>query len=816
MTGAMPLIDERALAHEFELPEDDAAYATDEVADGDLVEEVDDGGGLGRAGRNAADFAADFAMDDRDARAGSAAGEEHADEIAKILTETDVYVKYGLHQKAVDHLRKVFALDPENVEARERLKDVLLAQGREREAIVELLRLAEVTASYDGERAEGYLREILGVDGGNRAAHELIERFGLDLDVGNVARAPSEFSLDPRELANGAVAPVEDDFALEHVDYGPTTRSPGRADSFDGIDPAVFERAPSAQPIGRAGPARGRGEVDSFAPSASDSTRQVAASEVAALVARTRHEPVADVAMGSPPPFRAPAVVHVPDTWQGDRVQGHRAQGDRAQADRAQADRAERGPTRDVQAMRDAIDAELDDALADDIDQQVAAELSGHGVLPTFEATTATAPASDDGAVDEAELELPFDPEAARAFDAVMRRQASPNSNEVSTYDGAAPSYVPAATYNDPDGATRLGMPPGLVAEPYDASYAASTSEGAAYDGYADPPAYSAPGYVDPAAYADPAAGYADPAAGYADPAAGYADPGAYDQAAYADAPVYVEPPAYDGRTIDEDALAYDGRPLEDVLEEADDYAAQGLLTEAIAQLRALLARHPNHPLVSMRLRDLETAVQQGGDSGGTQTVDVDDLEELAADELEAEIDPSDDVEVAFDEAQRVLAARHDPSGAKLRPAVVLERPVEDSDADTHFDLGLAYKEMGLFDEAIKAFDKVTSTPHREVQSRMMIGMCHREQNNLSEAVHQFKAGLHASSITDRERQSLLYEIGTTYEALGDPREAIYYYEMVVKRDPRFLDAAERMQRLQGGRGPADAAAAIDSLLDDE
>ena len=53
---------------------------------------------------------------------------------AKILTETDVYVKYGLHQKAVDHLRRVFALDPENVEARERLGEGL---GLDRRAALE-------------------------------------------------------------------------------------------------------------------------------------------------------------------------------------------------------------------------------------------------------------------------------------------------------------------------------------------------------------------------------------------------------------------------------------------------------------------------------------------------------------------------------------------------------------------------------------------------------------------------------------------------------------------------------------------------------
>jgi tetratricopeptide (TPR) repeat protein len=473
-----------------------------------------------------------------------------------------------------------------------------------------------------------------------------------------------------------------------------------------------------------------RADHDAFAPTANDSTRQVAASEVAALVARTRgREAAADVAMGSPPPFRAPAPI-VPDTWKGERG----------------------AAPAEARSMREAIDAELDDALADDIDQQVAAELSGRAMAPGYEAPTPTATA-DLGAAELGDDELPFDPAAARAFDAVMRRQAYPH--EASTFDGGAASTP--GSFSDGDGATRLGLPPEFAPEAYEAATVGTATDDDAYAGYADPPAY---------------------------------DSG--------------------GGTLDEVRADYDDRPLEDVLETADDYAANGMYREAMAELRALLARHPGHPLVSMRLRDLETAA--AGEGQGTQTVDVEDLEEIAPDELEPEVDPEDDVAVAFDEAQRVLAARHDPSLARARPAVVLEHPLEDSDADNQFDLGLACKEMGLFDEAIKAFHKVTGTPAREVQSRMMIGLCHREQGNLSEAVHQFKAGLHAQAITDRERQGLLYEIGTTYEALGDPREAVYYFEMVVKRDPKFLDAAARMQRLRGSR----AADPIDQLLDEE
>jgi hypothetical protein len=85
--------------------------------------------------------------------------------------------------------------------------------------------------------------------------------------------------------------------------------------------------------------------------------------------------------------------------------------------------------------------------------------------------------------------------------------------------------------------------------------------------------------------------------------------------------------------------------------------------------------------------------------------------------------------------------------------------------------------------------------------------------------VHHFKAGLHASSINERERQTLLYEIGATYEQLNDPRESVYYFEMVVKRDPAFLDAQERLNRLRGGRGRRgldETGDAIDSLLADD
>jgi tetratricopeptide (TPR) repeat protein len=95
----------------------------------------------------------------------------------------------------------------------------------------------------------------------------------------------------------------------------------------------------------------------------------------------------------------------------------------------------------------------------------------------------------------------------------------------------------------------------------------------------------------------------------------------------------------------------------------------------------------------------------------------------------------------------------------------------------------------------------VLRAPGREVQCRVMLGMCQRDQGNPSEAIHQFKQGLHAEP-SDRERLSLYYEIGVTYESIGDDGEALYYFEAVTKRDPVFADAAHRADalRARGGR----------------
>src|SRR6266571_4433743 len=64
--------------------------------------------------------------------------------LPKLLKETEVYVKYGLHDKAQEHLRRILAADPNNLEAHEKAKVVALATGRNDEAVAELATLVRL------------------------------------------------------------------------------------------------------------------------------------------------------------------------------------------------------------------------------------------------------------------------------------------------------------------------------------------------------------------------------------------------------------------------------------------------------------------------------------------------------------------------------------------------------------------------------------------------------------------------------------------------------------------------------------------------
>ncbi len=258
------------------------------------------------------------------------------------------------------------------------------------------------------------------------------------------------------------------------------------------------------------------------------------------------------------------------------------------------------------------------------------------------------------------------------------------------------------------------------------------------------------------------------------------------------------------------------GGSLEDDLDEADFFTQQSLFEEARAILGNLLARHPSHPLVTAKMRDLE-AMEQAAAGSEQSLPHVVEAPGMTAD-MSAEL-PTDlpgDVDAA-------PSSVSDPAGTfEMTRKGVIEKGVTAEDFETHYDLGIAYKEMGLLDDAINEFRIVMKDTAREVQCHLMIGLCFLEKGMQTDAIGQFKKGLYVEGITEREALSMYFELGQAYERLNDPREALYYYEKVMKRDPNFRDVQKRVSAVRGGAPSAatmpetrgdDVDAAFDTLL---
>ncbi|HEY8309368.1 MAG TPA: tetratricopeptide repeat protein, partial [Gemmatimonadaceae bacterium] len=107
---------------------------------------------------------------------------------------------------------------------------------------------------------------------------------------------------------------------------------------------------------------------------------------------------------------------------------------------------------------------------------------------------------------------------------------------------------------------------------------------------------------------------------------------------------------------------------------------------------------------------------------------------------------------------------------------------VDESDSDSHYDLGVAYMEMGLFDEAIAQFQKALrgdATAERRVRAYESLGQSFIEKNEYQVAISSLGGALKESGLTDTKLVGVLYLLGYASERLAQWKEAEAFYRRV-------------------------------------
>lgn len=279
--------------------------------------------------------------------------------------------------------------------------------------------------------------------------------------------------------------------------------------------------------------------------------------------------------------------------------------------------------------------------------------------------------------------------------------------------------------------------------------------------------------------------------------------------------------PAKAGASVEDDARR--AGLLRQELESVDFYITQGYADIAADTLDLMQRQFGSHPEIEARRQKLnsgavgENAVagSSGPPAGNFEFGDVAQL--LPAEEISADVDFALAGATETGAGARELALSASPADGKGIDAGLAEifeefrlaaedEPVANEDFETHYNMGTAYKEMDLLDEAIQEFQTAASltiagdgTSHY-LQCCNMLGHCFMQKALPRAAVLWFKKGLDAPGQGEEEYKALRYELGAAYEQMGDLNRARDLYTEVYGTDVSYRGVGEKLRDLETQR----------------
>jgi tetratricopeptide (TPR) repeat protein len=126
-----------------------------------------------------------------------------------------------------------------------------------------------------------------------------------------------------------------------------------------------------------------------------------------------------------------------------------------------------------------------------------------------------------------------------------------------------------------------------------------------------------------------------------------------------------------------------------------------------------------------------------------------------------------------------------------------------EEDPETHYNLGIAFKEMGLLDEAIGELQKVCHAVDRgapfsqPIQALTWLAQCLVDKGAPEAAVRWYQKALQLPGLDSGSRCSIYYDLGAAYQAAGDNKAALTNFMEVYGSNIDFRDVASRIKALK-------------------
>ncbi|MBL9106570.1 MAG: tetratricopeptide repeat protein [Myxococcales bacterium] len=445
------------------------------------------------------------------------------------------------------------------------------------------------------------------------------------------------------------------------------------------------------------------------------------------------------------------------------------------------------------------VAAKAEDAAKPESAEAIAEEKSGEPerTEATDEATTRVEPA---GEGDKAEGEEPAAKIEGEKLEAEQPAAEETEPEKIAAERPAAEVTEPETTAAEPS-VKEIAAETPETETPAAENIATEAPAGAAPVSEAAPSesADEAPAAVDERAAEQPAAEKADerPAAvEQAEPAA--EKPAAVEQAdkkpdAGDTAMMAIDAVLLDGEAAEGKSAPIDYPDITDEVEELRFFISGRFDDDAQFAYLELQRRFPGHPALAEFADRFAAGAKL---ESASAPVVVEDLPATRAapavapatvQRLEEEDDDDFLASIFSEPASRTIGKATQPTRAKA--------DLEDgADAQTFFDLGTAYREMGLDDDALAQFELAAKDPRWTSRARIMMASLRAQRGDNARAVADLETAIeHAAD--DDERSEARYELGVLFQTTGDDARAVEVLQQVT---PGYRDRDERLAELGG------------------
>ena len=227
-----------------------------------------------------------------------------------------------------------------------------------------------------------------------------------------------------------------------------------------------------------------------------------------------------------------------------------------------------------------------------------------------------------------------------------------------------------------------------------------------------------------------------------------------------------------DTETITAPSAQIQPKKLEEIHAEADFYVQQGLIDEAIKLYEKLVSVAPDNKEFIQKLEELKPA-------------------KAAREKLEVKLPISEEETPAYATTESELMGVFN----KFKKGI--DEKLEEKDYESHYNLGIAYKEMGLIEDAINELKIAAKDPERTAQTSSVLALCYMSRKLYPFAIKEFKKAMETMSSSDDGYLLLKNDLADAHEKNTEYETALKLYEEIHAQDPNFRNIKQKIEKIK-------------------